>query len=68
MLASNARDAGSNPGQEAKTPYALWQKTKKNIKQKQNCNKFSTDFRNGAYFKNSLKKGQRKRRHKRRKR
>lgn len=32
MLASNARDAGSNPGQEAKTTHMLCGKKKKEHK------------------------------------
>lgn len=36
-------------------------KKKKNIKQKLYCNKLNTDFKNGAYFKNSLKKQDRER-------
>ena len=57
MLTSNARDAGLNPGQGAKTPHALWQKKKKkkNIKQKQYCNKFNKDFKNGPYKKSLYK-------------
>ena len=31
-------------GREAKLPYALWLKNQ-NIKQKQYCNKFNTDFK-----------------------
>ena len=42
----NAKDAGSIPGQEAKTPHTSRPKNQ-NIKQKQYCNKFSKDFKNG---------------------
>ena len=37
---SNARDAGSIPGQGTKISHAWWPK-KQNIKQKQYCNKFN---------------------------
>jgi len=37
---SNARDAGSTPGQGAKIPHALWQKIKK--QDKQQYKKFNT--------------------------
>ena len=61
MLTSTARDTGLKPGQGAKTLHALWQKKKKkkNIKQKQYCNKFNKVFKNGPYKKKSLQRGQR---------
>ena len=40
-LPSDAGAAGSNPGWEAKILHASW--PKKNIKQKQHCNKFNKD-------------------------
>ena len=52
---SNAGGVGSFPGQGAKIPHALWPKNQ-NIKQKQYCNKFSKDFKNGPHQKKSLKK------------
>ena len=44
----NAGGAGSIPGQGAKIPRALRPKNQ-NIKQKQYCNKFNTNFKNGPY-------------------
>ena len=41
---SNAGDAGSIPGQEAKIPHASGPKNQ-NIKWKQYCNKFNKDFK-----------------------
>ena len=53
---SGAKGAGSNPGQGAKTPHASQPKNQ-NKKQKQYCNKFSTDFlTNGPCQKNLKKK------------
>ena len=49
-LPSIAGSAGSIPGQEAKIPHALWPKNQ-NIKQKQYCNKFNKDFKNGPHQK-----------------
>ena len=43
------------PGQGVKIPYALWPKTQK-VKQKQHCNKFNKDFKNGPHLKKNLKK------------
>ena len=43
----NAGSMGSIPGQRAKVPHALWPKNQ-NIKQKQYCNEFNTDFKNGC--------------------
>ena len=45
---SNARGVGSIPGQGAKIPHASWPKHQ-NIKQKQYCNKFNKDFKNGPH-------------------
>ena len=50
-LPSNAGGAGSIPGQEAEIPHASWPKNQ-NIKQKQYCNKFNKDFKNGQHQKN----------------
>ena len=54
---SSARGAGSIPGQGAKIPHASWPKNQ-NIKQKQYCNKFKEDIKNGPHQqqKKSLKK------------
>ena len=53
---SGAKGAGSNPGQGAKIPHASQPKNQ-NKKQKQYCNKFSTDFlTNGPCQKKSFKK------------
>ena len=41
---------GSTPGQETKIPYAS-QPKKQNVKQRQYCNKFKKDFKNGPYQK-----------------
>ena len=49
-LPSNGGGAGSNPGQGAKIPHA-WRPKKQNIKQKQYCNKFNNDFKNGPHQK-----------------
>ena len=53
-LSSNAEGVGSIPGQGAKIPHASWPKNQ-NIKQKQYCNKFNKDFKNGPHKKKSLK-------------
>ena len=45
---SNAGGVGSIPGQGAKIPRALGPKNQ-NIKQKQYCNKFNKDFKNGPH-------------------
>ena len=52
-LPSTAGGAGSNPGQGAKIPYALWPKNQ-NIRQKQYCNKFNKDFRTGPHPKKKI--------------
>ena len=44
------RGWGSVPGQGAEIPHASWPKNQ-SIKQKQCCNKFSIDFKNGPRFK-----------------
>ena len=54
-LPPNAGGAGSIPGQGAKIPHDLWLKNQ-NIKQKQYCNKFNKDFKNGPHQKKILKK------------
>ena len=46
ILPSNARGAGSIPGQVAKIPHALWPKSQ-NIEQKQYYNKFNEDLNPG---------------------
>ena len=46
---SNAGGAGSIPGEETKIPCAFWPKNQ-NVKQKQYCNKFNNDFKNGPHF------------------
>ena len=48
---SNAEGAGSIFGQGAKIPHASGWKNQ-NIKQKQYCNKFNKDFKNGPRQKN----------------
>ena len=54
-LPSNAGGEGSIPGQGAKIPHASWPK-KQNIKQKQFCNKFNKDFKNGLHQKKKILK------------
>ena len=54
ILPSNAGGVGSIPGRGAKIPHAS-QPKKQNIKQKQYCNKFNKDFKNGPLQKNLLK-------------
>ena len=56
-LPSNAGGAGSIPGQGARIPHGLRPKGQ-NIKQKQYCDKFNKDFKNGPHQKNLLKKPQ----------
>ena len=46
---SNAGGTGSIPGRGAKIPHALRPKNQ-NIKQKQYCNKFNKDFKNGPHW------------------
>ena len=50
-LPSNAGGACSFPGQGAKISHTQWPKTQ-HIKQKQYCNKFKKDFKNGPPQKN----------------
>ena len=45
-LPSNAKGAGSIPGLGDRIPHALWPKNQ-NIQQKQCCNKFKKDFKDG---------------------
>ena len=47
-LSSNAGSAGSIPGRGAKIPHASRPKNQ-NLKQKQYCNKFNKDFKNGPH-------------------
>ena len=47
---SDAGGAGSIPGRGAKIPHAS-QPENQNIKQKQYCNKFNKDFKNGPFQK-----------------
>ena len=54
-LSSNAGGAGSIPGQGTKIPQASRPKNH-NIEQKQYCNKFNEDFKNGPYQKKIIKK------------
>ena len=50
---SNAGGAGSIPGWGAKIPHVSGpKKPKQNIKQKQYCNQFNKDFKNGPHQKN----------------
>ena len=51
---SNAKDAGSSPGQGAKISHASQPKSQ-NIKQKQYCDKFNRGFINGPHQKKILK-------------
>ena len=51
---SNAGGLGSVPGQGAKIPHASGSKNQ-NIKQKQYCNKFNEDFKNGPHQKKKEK-------------
>ena len=46
---------GLIPGQAAMIPHASWPKNQ-NIKQKQYCNKFNKENKNGPHQKNILKK------------
>ena len=55
---SSAGGAVLSPGWVAKIPHASWPKNKKTIEQKQYCNKFSKDFKNGK--KKKKKKKERK--------
>ena len=48
-LPFNAGDTGLNPGWGAKIPAGLVAKNPKHKKQKQYCNKFKKDFKNGPH-------------------
>ena len=48
---SSAEGAGSIPGRGSKIPHAL-QSENRGVKQKQYCNKFKKDFKNGPHQKN----------------
>ena len=48
---SNAVSVGLIPGRGAKIPRASWPENQ-NLKQKQHCNKFNKDFKNGPHEKN----------------
>ena len=50
ILPSSAGGAGSIPSWEAEIPHAWWSKYQ-NMKQKQYCNKFNKDFKNGPHLK-----------------
>ena len=50
---STAGGAGLIPGRGAKIPHASQPKIQ-NIKQKQNCNKFNKDFKNGPHQKKKI--------------
>ena len=57
VVETSASGAGGSdliPGQRAKIPQALRPK-KKNIKQKQYCNRFNKDFKNGPHQKKKKK-------------
>ena len=54
-LPSNVGGAGSIPGRGAKILHASLPKNQ-NIKQKQYCNKFNKNFKNGPHQKNLKKK------------
>ena len=53
-LPSNAEGASLVPGQEAEILYASWPKCQI-IKQKQYCNTFDKDLKNGPHHKNLQK-------------
>ena len=52
---SNAGGDASIPGQGAMIPHTSWPENQK-VKQKQYCNKFNKDFKNGSHQKNLKKK------------
>ena len=54
MSPSNAGGMGSNPGQGPKISFGPWPKHQ-NIKQKQYCNEFNKDFKDGPHKKKSFK-------------
>ena len=47
---SNAGGMGLTPGQGVKIPHTLWPKNQ-NTEQRQYCNKFNRDFKNGPHQK-----------------
>ena len=53
-LPSSAEGAGSIPGRGAKIPNAL-EPESQSIKQKQYCNKFNKNFKNGLHQKKLFK-------------
>ena len=55
---SNAKGIGSIPGWGAKIPHVSWPKNQ-NMKQKQYCNKFNKDFKNGSHKKKKILKAKR---------
>ena len=57
-LPSNAGGVGSIPAGDAKSPYASWPKDQ-TIKQKQYCNKFNKDFKNGPHQEKIVKRNTR---------
>ena len=56
---SNAGGDASIPGQGAMIPHTSWPENQK-VKQKQYCNKFNKDFKNGSHQKNLKKKKKKK--------
>ena len=46
VVKTSPSNAGSTPGQGVKIPHASWPKNKI---QKQYCNRFNKDFKNGPY-------------------
>ena len=59
-LPSNAGDTGLNPGWGAKIPAGLVAKNPKHKKQKQYCNKFKKDFKNGPHQNTQAQRNQNK--------
>ena len=53
---SSAVVSGSIPCRGPKVPHASWWPKNQNTKQKQNCNKFNKDFKNGSHQKVFKKK------------
>ena len=49
-FAFHCRRCESNPGLDSKIPHASWPKNQ-NIKEKQYCNKFNRDLKNGSHKK-----------------
>ena len=50
---STAGGTGSIPGWRATIAHASWPEKSQNIKQKQYCNKFNKDFKNGLHQRKS---------------